>query len=56
LGQVSAAEGGVVDARDITPTSTGAREQWEYKPNGALMTVYDPTGAATTLARCPAKS
>ncbi|HEV2363633.1 MAG TPA: toll/interleukin-1 receptor domain-containing protein [Caulobacteraceae bacterium] len=55
-GQVVAADSGVVVTRSSTPTGPGAREQWEYRPNGDAMTVLDKNGVSTMLVRCPAPS
>jgi hypothetical protein len=52
-GQVLAADNGAIVTRDTTPTSGGAREQWEYRPSGDAMTVVDKNGVTTTLVRCP---
>jgi hypothetical protein len=50
--QVIAAENGVIVARDLTPSPNGAREQWEFRPDGDRITLYDKDGVATTLVRC----
>lgn len=52
VSQVIAAENGVIVARDTAPSTTGAREQWEFHPDGDRLTVYDKDGVATTLVRC----
>jgi hypothetical protein len=54
LMQVIAAENGVVVARSTTPTTSGSREQWEFRPDGDRLVIYDKDGAATTLVRCSA--
>lgn len=51
-GQVIAVENGVIISRTTTPSSEGAREQWELRPNGDQMTVTDKDGVSTTLVRC----
>ncbi len=51
-GQVIAADSGAVVTRQIGATQAGGRQQWEYRPNGAEMTVLDKEGVATTLIRC----
>lgn len=53
LSQVTTAADGVIVARATTPSENGGREQWEFRPNGDQMTVYDKDGVATTLVRCP---
>lgn len=50
--QVIAAENGVIVARDAAPSASGAREQWEFRPDGDRLTLYDRDGVATTLVRC----
>jgi hypothetical protein len=50
--QVIAAENGVIVARDTAPSASGAREQWEFHPEGDRLVVYDKNGVATTLTRC----
>jgi hypothetical protein len=52
VGQVIAAENGVIVSRSTTPSPTGAREQWELRPNGDQMIVLDKDGVSTTLVRC----
>lgn len=52
--QVIAAENGVIVARDLAPSADGAREQWEFRPDGDRLTLYDKDGVATTLVRCAA--
>jgi hypothetical protein len=52
LMQVIAAEDGVVVARSTTPTRNGSREQWEFRPDGDRLVIYDKDGIATTLMRC----
>ena len=52
VGQVVAAENGVIVSRTTTPSATGAREQWELRPNGDQMVVVDKDGVSTTLVRC----
>jgi hypothetical protein len=52
VGQVIAAENGVIVSRTTTPSETGAREQWELRPNGDQMVVVDKDGVSTTLVRC----
>lgn len=52
VSQVIAAENGVIVARDAQPSASGAREQWEFRPDGDRLTIYDKDGVATTLARC----
>lgn len=52
--QVLAAENGVIVARTTEPSQTGAREQWEFRPDGDRLTIYDRDGIATTLVRCEA--
>ncbi len=54
VSQVTTAAEGVVVARATTSSETGGREQWEFRPNGDQMTVYDKDGVATTLVRCAA--
>ncbi len=55
-GQVIAADSGAVVTRQVGATQPGAREQWEYRPNGEEMTVLDKEGVATTLIRCDKRS
>ncbi len=55
-GQVIAADSGAVVTRQVGATRPGAREQWEYRPNGEEMTVLDKEGVATTLIRCDKRS
>lgn len=52
VGQVVAAENGVIVSRTTTPTPSGAREQWEFRPNGDQLIVSDKDGVSTTLVRC----
>ncbi|MGE0530786.1 MAG: hypothetical protein AB7G40_17190 [Hyphomonadaceae bacterium] len=52
VSQVVAAENGVIVARDTSPSESGTREQWEFRPNGDRLTLYDKDGVATTLVRC----
>ncbi|MEZ5956712.1 MAG: toll/interleukin-1 receptor domain-containing protein [Hyphomonadaceae bacterium] len=42
----------VVTARETLPGEDGRREQWEYRPNGAVLALRDAAGTETTLARC----
>ena len=51
-GQVIAADNGAVVTRNITAGRDGAREQWEYRPDGDQMTAIDRDGVATALVRC----
>lgn len=53
VGQVIAAENGVVISRVTTPSANGGREQWEFRPDGDGMIVIDKDGVSTTLVRCP---
>jgi len=55
-GQVIAADNGVVVSRGSAGAHAGARDEWEYHPNGDEMTVLDKDGTATTLVRCPGRS
>ncbi|MGE0531605.1 MAG: toll/interleukin-1 receptor domain-containing protein [Hyphomonadaceae bacterium] len=52
VSQVIAAENGVIVSRDAAPSASGGREQWEFRPDGDRLTLYDKDGVATTLARC----
>ncbi|HCK85162.1 MAG TPA: hypothetical protein DHW63_11800, partial [Hyphomonadaceae bacterium] len=52
VSQVIAAENGVIVARATAPSDAGAREQWEFRPSGDRLTIYDKDGVATTLVRC----
>lgn len=52
VGQVTAAENGVIISRATTPSATGGREQWELRPRGDQMIVLDKDGVSTTLVRC----
>lgn len=52
VGQVIAAQDGVVMTRATTPAESGGREQWELRPSGDGMVVLDKDGVSTTLVRC----
>jgi hypothetical protein len=52
VGQVSAVDNGVVETRETTPGPSGAREVWEYRPNGDQLSVIDKDGVTTNLVRC----
>jgi len=45
---------GVVIARDMLANAVGVREVWEYRPVGDILTMRDPNGTDTSLARCGA--
>ncbi len=54
-GQVVAVDDGVIMTRNTTPSSVGAREQWEFRPQGDRLVVHDKDGVATILVRCDIK-
>jgi hypothetical protein len=52
VSQVIAVDNGAVISRDISSTIPGAKEQWQYSPNGDEMSVTDKDGVITHLIRC----
>jgi hypothetical protein len=53
-GQIIAAEAGKIVSRDIGAAGSASGETWEYRPDGALMTVISGKGVPTSLKRCAA--